>query len=116
VTLNSEQAPAVVEGLSSAEVTIGDLLRDPADRKGRLDSVPLLLARGDETILCPEDNVRLVVGDDLLFAGTPHARRELELTMMVASTASYVLFDRHLPDGLVWRKLSRRYRRANSTA
>ncbi len=115
MTLDVAHSPAVVGALASEDVCIGDLLRDPVDRDHRLDAVPLLLGRGDDAILCPGNDVHLATGDALLFAGTPHARRELQLTMVNDSTAAYVLFDRHVPDGLVWRKLSRRYGRTSAT-
>ena len=49
----------------------------------------------------------LAPDDELLFAGHSSERRELESTLVVDSTAVYVLFDRHIPSSWVWRKLSR---------
>jgi hypothetical protein len=46
--------------------------------------------------------------DELLFAGRGSERRELESTMVVDSSGAYVLFDEHLPNSWVWRKLSRK--------
>ena len=46
--------------------------------------------------------------DQLLFAGQGSERRELESTLVVDSTAAYVLFDQHIPASWVWRKLSRK--------
>ena len=46
--------------------------------------------------------------DELLFAGQGSERRELESTLVVDSTAEYVLFDQHIPSSWVWRKLSRK--------
>ncbi|MBJ8344372.1 TrkA family potassium uptake protein [Antrihabitans sp. YC2-6] len=108
VTLDRTSAPALVDLLADGRVTLAGLLRDPEDRNRRLKVVPLLLARADETVVCPDDEVVLAVGDELLFAGNSHTRRELQLTMLTDSTASYVLFDRHVAAGLIWRKLSRR--------
>jgi hypothetical protein len=68
----------------------------------------LLLLRDDTAILTPDGDTVLERDDQLLFAGEGSERRELESTMMVDSTASYVLFDRHIPSSWVWRKLSRK--------
>ena len=46
--------------------------------------------------------------DELLFAGAGSERRELESTLVVDSTAAYVLFDQQVPASWVWRQLSRR--------
>ena len=48
----------------------------------------------------------LAPDDELLFAGQGSERRELESTLVVDSTAAYVLFDQHVPGSWVWRKLS----------
>jgi voltage-gated potassium channel len=48
----------------------------------------------------------LAPDDELLFAGHGSERRELESTLVVDSTAAYVLFDQHIPSSWVWRKLS----------
>jgi voltage-gated potassium channel len=109
VTLDHAQAPALVGLLAEGKVTVGGLLRDPEDRSRQLRVVPLLLAREDETVVCPDGDVVLACGDELLFAGNGHSRHELQLTMVADSTASYVLFDRHVPAGLIWRKLSQRF-------
>lgn len=108
-TLDEAEAPALADDLAAGHVTVGGILRDPEDRSRRLDAFPLLLARGEENILCPDDETTLEAGDELLFAGVAHAREELHLTMLNDSTAAYVLFDQRIPEGLLWRKLSRRF-------
>jgi voltage-gated potassium channel len=69
--------------------------------------VPLLLLRGGQALLTPDDSTVLAGDDQLLFAGPGPERRELESTLSVDSTAAYVLFGQHLPSSWVWRKLSR---------
>lgn len=108
VKLDRVQAPALRRPLAAGEAVLGDLIRSPEDRDRRLHVVPLLLLRGQEAVLEPADDTELRVDDELLFAGAGSERRELESTMVVDSTAAYVLFDRQIPAGLVWRKLSRR--------
>jgi Trk K+ transport system NAD-binding subunit len=108
IKLDRTQAPALDQSLASRSVILGELLRSPEDRERRLDVVPLLLLRGDESVLTPDDATVLEPDDELLFAGTGPQRRELEGTLVIDSTAAYVLFDQRIPAGLVWRKLSRK--------
>ena len=109
ITLDRAHAPALVDLLDEGRVTLAGLLRDPEDRSRQLSVVPLLLARQDQNVVCPDGEFVLAAGDELLFAGNGHTRHELLLTMVADSTASYVLFDRHVPAGLLWRKLSERF-------
>lgn len=108
VKLDGVQAPALGRHLREGSIRLGDLLRSPEDRDRRLQVVPLLLHRGDEAVLTPDDDTVLEPDDELLFAGAGSERRELESTMVVDSTAAYVVFDRIVPASWVWRKLSRK--------
>jgi voltage-gated potassium channel len=108
IELDREQAPSLGRYLASGKVSLGDLLRSPEDRSRQLRVVPLLLLRGSEGILTPDGGTLLARDDQLLFAGEGSERRELESTLVVDSTAAYVLFDQHIPASWVWRKLSGR--------
>jgi hypothetical protein len=116
VKLDQAQAPALNGLLPDGEVTLGDLLRSPEDRERRLRVVPLLLLRAGKVVLTPDSDTVLAVDDDLLFAGRGAERRELESTMVVDSTAAYVLFDQHIPSSWAWRTLSRKNRTARTPA
>ena len=109
ITLNAAEAPALGAYLADGRVHLGDLLRSPEDRDRRLRAVPLLLLRGTDSILTPDGDTVLAVDDELLFAGQGSERRELESTLVVDSTAAYVLFDRHIPSSWIWRKLTRHH-------
>ncbi len=108
VKLDRQQAPALAGWLAEGKVALGDLLRSPEDRERRLRIVPLLLLRDGEAVLTPDSEMPLAPDDELLFAGESSERRELESTLVVDSTAAYVLFDQHIPSSWVWRKLSRK--------
>jgi voltage-gated potassium channel len=108
VKLDHAQAPALGGHLAEGAVPLGDLLRSPEDRDRRLEVVPLLLLRAGEAVLTPGDDTVLEPDDELLFAGASAQRRELESSMVVDSTAAYVLFDQRVPASWVWRKLSRK--------
>ncbi len=108
VTLNHEQAPALDGWIAEGRVALGELLRSPEDRDRQLRVVPLLMLRNGEPVLTPDDETVLAPNDELLFAGEGSERRELESTLVVDSTAAYVLFDQHIPSSWLWRKLSRK--------
>src|SRR3954471_16564206 len=108
VKLDGQQAPALGGWLTAGKVLLGDLLRSPEDRERRLRAVPLLLLHGGEAVLTPDRDTVLSPEDELLFAGQGSERRELESSLVVDSTAAYVLFGQHIPSSWVWRKLSRK--------
>jgi len=114
VKLNQQQAPALTGWLAAGQVALGELLRSPEDRERGLRAVPLLLFRDGRAVLTPGGETVLEPDDELLFAGQGTERRELESTMVVDSTATYVLFDQHIPSSWVWRKLSRRSQPAST--
>jgi voltage-gated potassium channel len=115
VKLDPDQAPALVGWLAEGRVIQGELLRSPEDRKRRLRVVPLLLLRHGQAVLTPAAETVLAPDDELLFAGHGSERRELESTLVVDSTAAYVLFDQHVPSSWVWRKLSRKNLTSNAS-
>ncbi len=106
IKLDGDQAPGLGGYLADGRVVLQDLLRSPEGRSRQLRIVPLLLLRGSEAFLTPDGATELEPDDQLLFAGEGSERRELESTMVVDSTAAYVLFDQHIPASWVWRKLS----------
>jgi voltage-gated potassium channel len=106
LTLDREQAPSLGRYLADGRVSLTDLLRSPEDRSRHLRVVPMLLLRGDDAVLTPDGETVLAPDDQLLFAGEGSERRGLETTLLVDSTAAYVLFDQHIPASWVWRKLS----------
>jgi voltage-gated potassium channel len=106
IRLDREQAPSLSGYLADGQVALQELLRSPEDRSRQLRVVPLLLLRGTEAVVTPGGETMLRPDDQMLFAGEGSERRELESTLVVDSTAAYVLFDQHIPASWVWRKLS----------
>ncbi len=107
ITLSVQETPALERWLRRG-VRLGDLLRAPQDRDSRLDAVPLILLRGEESTLVPDDDLRLEPDDQILFVGRPHARRYLLDTTTNEVVAEYVLFDRRVPTGWVWQRVTGR--------
>ena len=107
VRLTSAEAPALQPWLA-AGVRLGDLVRSPEVRDDDLQLVVLLLLRGDDSVLLPDPDTLLARGDQLLLAGRPSARRELDSTLLVGAAAEYVLTGERRPVGLLWRRLADR--------
>jgi len=108
VQLTRADAPALVPWLASGEVSLGDLVRSPEDRDRRLRVVPMLVRRGEDAVLTPDDDFVLAEGDEILLAGRVADRRALETILWDDAAREYLLFDRHAPSSWIWRKLARK--------
>jgi voltage-gated potassium channel len=106
LTIDSAEAPAIARWLQRHPVRLGDLLRDPMDRDQALGVTALMAMRGDEPLLAPADDVELQPADVLLLAGDGPSRRALETSLMVDSSAAYVLTGRQVPSGWLWSTLA----------
>lgn len=107
VRIREDEAPAPLYALKHVglAVTLGDLLRDPADRERTLPAVALSLSRrGTYSVLPVEDTV-LETGDELLFAGTLTASRMQIDVLRNLNVCRYVLTGDDVPAGWVWRLL-----------
>jgi uncharacterized transporter YbjL len=67
-----------------------------------------MLQRDEETVLAPDDDVVLRVGDRLLLVGSQAARRAVDLTLRDGATAEYVVGGRPVATGWLWRRLAGR--------
>ena len=106
VRLTRDEAPALVSCLGEGRVRIGDLLRNPENRDEPLHAVVLLVLRGSDTTLAPDDDFELAAGDELLIAGWPAARRALGTILFVDAVREYVTSGRRTPSSWIWRKLT----------
>ncbi|MEU4235953.1 NAD-binding protein [Actinoplanes sp. NPDC026619] len=107
-TLTDAETPTLVPWLRGGDARLCELLRGPHDRDRPLAAVPLLVLRGDEAMLAPDDDTTLQSGDQIMFVGHPAARRALLDTTTNRATADYVLYDRTVPAGWLWQRLTRR--------
>ena len=65
--------------LRERPIRLGEILPDGADRSQRLPAVPLLVERGTDCHLLPDDEFLLEAGDQLLMASPLYAQRDLEI-------------------------------------
>jgi Trk K+ transport system NAD-binding subunit len=117
VTMNEDDAPAIVSALSQGEtVYLRHLLQEPHDRRVTLPCLPLLLVRGErETLLPYPDEETLRVGDQLLFCARPGARGRMAWVLYNPNALEYVETGIERPDGYIWRWWSRRRAAANAS-
>ena len=111
VRINAENAPALFRLLMPAGpiVNLGSLLQDPADRARPLECEVLYIMRDDDgTVLLPDSDQDVRVGDQLLLVGTREAQTALALTLENPNTLDYVLTGHDVPGGWVWERLARR--------
>jgi voltage-gated potassium channel len=111
VVIDPEVAGAVCRSLAEEDLALRlhHLTRDPRDRARPLACVCLMLARGGERVLAPEDDTELRPGDRLLFCGAYGIEREMEWILQNANALRYVVTGEEGPDGWVWRWLRRRW-------
>jgi hypothetical protein len=106
IRLTDEEAPALGPWLARGSLRLGDLLRNPANRDEQLPVVPLLVLRGSECVLTPDDDFVLAPDDQLLFAGRAAVRRQLETAMVVDALPEYLVTGRRVPSSWIWRRLT----------
>lgn len=109
VTLNAEQAPAVVASIRGGRpVQLEDLLVDPRERSDRVRVIPLLLRRQSQRQLEPDESTGLQPGDTLLFCGGQDAADRMRWVLQNPKVLTYALTGREKPEGWVWQWLERR--------
>jgi voltage-gated potassium channel len=109
VTLNISEAPTLYRLLmDGGHATLGDLVRDPAERDAELACVPLYLERDSVKTALPDHALQLKPGDQLLFAGRSAARERQRPMLFNPNSRDYVLTGHDGPAGWVWRRPQRR--------
>jgi voltage-gated potassium channel len=106
VRLTPQEAPGLAGWLSSGEARLGAFLRNPEDRDEPLHLVTLMVVRGGEATLAPDDDFVLRPGDELLLAGWPAARRALATILVVHGVLEYIVTGRRVPSSWIWRRLA----------
>jgi hypothetical protein len=106
VTIDAQEAPAVVEAIQSASIGLDILLRDPADRTREMPCVPLMVVRDTEAIEMPETGFGLRKGDSILFAGLSSVISDQQAILRNLKVLNYVLFGQEVASSWIWRKLT----------
>lgn len=97
---------AVASELAKGQhISLGHILRDPAERERRLDCIALLLERSGRRFLLPEDDLPLKMGDKILFCGKPSAFTKMSWTLCYDYHLYYVQTGKHRPVSWAWRRV-----------
>lgn len=108
VRIEKDAAPAACQILKNGQrFSVGDLMRDNANRDERFPVVVLMIERAGKDIVLPADDFVLEAGDALLLAGQHRVRPALELTLQYVHALEYVLTGRDTQGGWLWRTLFR---------
>ena len=107
VDITEEITPGIVELLKAGEtVRLANLCRNPRLREEHLPCVPLLLSRGMENILMPEEDLCIKQGDRILFSGLEGASREMQWIGNSEDVLRYLLTGEEHPSSVLGRLLS----------
>ncbi len=107
--INYKSALAVTHAIENGRtIRLGHLTSDPRDRQRQLRCLPLLIRRGDESILLPEVNERIEAGDQVLLCGRYGSHELMKWTLQNHNALRYVETGETRPDGHVWRWFARR--------
>jgi Trk K+ transport system NAD-binding subunit len=106
--IGHDESSAVTEVLDSGQhLVLGDLTRDPNDLDGTLSCVPLVVRRGGELLMFPEDTEVVRLGDRILFCGTERSERLLRATLNNPYTLHFLTTGVDAPRGFVFQWIER---------
>jgi voltage-gated potassium channel len=106
--LNYTSALAVTHALENGRpIQLGHLTRDPRDREQALHCLPLLLKRGDHSILLPGPDEQIEMGDRILLCGRYGTSGLMAWTLENHNALRYIETGETRPDGYVWRWFAR---------
>lgn len=107
--IGGEEASAVREFLDAGKhLVLGDLIRDPGDLDGTLSCVPLVVRRGCEILMLPDNTEAVLPGDRILFCGTERSERILRATLNNPYTLHYLTTGLEEPRGFIFQWIARR--------
>ena len=90
--VSRESAPALVSLVESGRtVSLGELLRDPADRNRRLPCVPLVIESDGKVAVMPGMSTPVKPGDHVLFCGARRTPGLLDATLNNEYTLRYLI-------------------------
>lgn len=107
VALEPDTAPALLEQLATAPITLDDLLRDPRQRDQQIPCIALLVQRDDggKRLLTPPGDTILKPGDQLLLAGQGRSVARIHRVLRDSHALDYLLTGQDRPQGWICRGL-----------
>lgn len=106
IRIDKGSTPAVYEALmDNRPISVGQLMRDNANRDAVLPAVVLMIEREGKSYLLPENEFMLKPGDAILLAGQRGVHVALDLTLKNANALDYILTGQDKRGGWLWRFL-----------
>ncbi len=107
VNITKDDAPAVAHALGfGRSIHLRHIIRDPAVHSRSLECIPLLLKRGDDLQLLPDEDIEIKAFDQLLFCGLRKVKHTMSPTLSDLNQLNYVMTSINEPQSYVWKKLS----------
>jgi len=109
VELTQDGAPAVLAALAKdRKVRLGQIQNDAREREQRLNVLALLLLRGKELQLLPDDDLELAPGDRILMCGRPGVVDRMQWALVNDNVLRYLQTGEWRAEGTLWRWLADR--------
>ena len=107
VTINKENAPAVAQAFGfGRSIRIKHITRNPVLLNKQLDCVTLLLKRGDESFLLPDEDTELKALDQIMFCGLRKVKYAMAPTLTDITLLNYVMTKKNEPQSYIWKKFT----------
>jgi Trk K+ transport system NAD-binding subunit len=112
ISIGKDNTPAVAQALGfGRRIELKHIIRNPIDHDKKLACMALLLKRGDELMLLPEDDTELKAFDQLLFCGLRKVKHTMSPTLKDLSILNYVMTSKSEPQSYIWKKITRLMRK-----
>jgi Trk K+ transport system NAD-binding subunit len=106
IEIEKDNAPAVYKALMDGRpLSVGQLLRNNADREAALPAIVLMIVRQGEAFMLPGEGFMLKPGDAVLLVGQHATRSALNLTLQNANALDYILTGQDRRGGRLWQFL-----------
>lgn len=117
VNITKENAPAIAQALGyGRRMLLKHIIQAPASRQRDLPCIALIMKRGDELNLLPEEDMELKAFDQLLFCGLDKVEDTMYSTLNDLSTLNYIMTSKNEPQSYIWKNISRRLQKLERRA
>lgn len=107
VNIDKDKTPAIAQALGyGRSIELNHITRDPVDHDKSLCCIALLLKRGDDCFLLPEDKVELKAFDQILFCGIRKVKNTMSHTLSDLAALNYIMTSENEAQSYLWKKLS----------
>lgn len=108
VNIKKDQAPAVAQALGyGRRILLKNIMQNPVSSENKLPCVALIIKRGSELTLLPDEATELKAFDEILFCGVRKVKNSMSSTLCDLSTLNYVMTFKSEPETFLWKKLTR---------